>query len=95
MQNEKAKPRGGKRTGSPNKLPACIKEMVLGALRDAGGQKYLAQQAIDNPGAFLTLIGKILPRDVNHGGQEDNPVNHKVEIIRTYIAADADKISNS
>lgn len=38
--------------------------MVLGALDDAGGQRYLAQQAIDNPGPFLALLGKILPAHI-------------------------------
>ena len=39
--------------------------MILGALDDAGGQRYLARQAIENPGPFLALLGKILPTQVN------------------------------
>jgi hypothetical protein len=39
--------------------------MILGALDDAGGQDYLAAQAKQNPAAFLTLIGKVLPQDVH------------------------------
>jgi hypothetical protein len=35
--------------------------MILGALDGAGGQVYLQKQANENPGAFLTLIGKVLP----------------------------------
>ncbi len=35
--------------------------MILGALDDAGGRAYLAEQAHENPGAFLALIGKVLP----------------------------------
>jgi hypothetical protein len=30
-----------------------------------GGVEYLKQQAVDNPTAFLTLIGKVLPLQVN------------------------------
>ena len=38
--------------------------MVLGALEDAGGRRYLAQRAIDTPGPFLALLGKVLPTTV-------------------------------
>lgn len=39
--------------------------MVLSALADAGGRKYLTTQAEENPGAFMALVGKCLPKDVN------------------------------
>jgi hypothetical protein len=35
--------------------------MILGALDDAGGQDYLAEQAHKNPAAFMALLGKVLP----------------------------------
>jgi hypothetical protein len=35
--------------------------MILGALDDAGGQDYLAEQAYNNPSAFMALLGKVLP----------------------------------
>ena len=54
----------GRVKGSKNKATAAIKEMIEGALRDAGGQDYLVQQAIENPSAFLALIGKILPKNI-------------------------------
>jgi len=43
--------------------------MILGALDDAGGQKYLEKQAMENPNAFLTLVGKVLPLQVNGSGK--------------------------
>jgi hypothetical protein len=56
--------------------------MIRGALDDAGGQAYLAQQARENPAAFMQLIGKILPKDVNLGGQPGNPVQvTKIELV--------------
>lgn len=64
-EGAKKKPRGGSRKGRPNKATKAIKEMIEGALSAVGGQKYLEQQAIENPAAFMTLIGKILPRDIN------------------------------
>jgi len=53
--------RGGRTSGTPNKFNADLKNMILGALNDAGGQAYLAARAIDTPGPFLALIGKVLP----------------------------------
>jgi hypothetical protein len=38
--------------------------MILGALDDAGGQDYLKRQAQQNPAAFMTLLGKVLPTEV-------------------------------
>ena len=56
---------GGRKKGTPNKLSRDLKEMILGALDDAGGRKYLAKQAITNPNAFLVLVGKVLPLNIN------------------------------
>ena len=44
--------------------------MILQALKGAGGMEYLMAQAADNPTAFLTLVGKVLPLDTNmhHSG---------------------------
>ena len=61
----KGKPRGGSRKGIPNKVPKALKDMILGALDDAGGQSYLREQAENNPGPFLALIGKVLPSEIN------------------------------
>lgn len=63
----KAPPNAGK--GRPkgvlNKVTGDVKAMILGALNDAGGQEYLAIQAVANPGAFMSLIGKVLPKEIN------------------------------
>ena len=56
---------GGRAKGVPNKATAELKEMILGALSEVGGQAYLVQQALDNPNAFMTLVGKVVPRDLN------------------------------
>lgn len=56
---------GGRQKGSLNKDNAEIRDMIIGALHQAGGQDYLARQAIENPGPFMGLVGKVLPRDIN------------------------------
>ena len=52
---------GGREKGTPNKISGALREMILGALDDVGGQAYLMRQAEENPGPFLTLLGKVLP----------------------------------
>lgn len=52
---------GGSRLGKPNKNTADLKEMILKALDKAGGVEYLQKRAIDTPGPFLALVGKVLP----------------------------------
>jgi hypothetical protein len=59
---------GGRRKGTPNRLPGEVREMVLKALDKVGGADYLAQQAQENPSAFMSLISKCLPRAVSVGG---------------------------
>ena len=54
----------GKPKGAVNKTTKALKDMILGALDKAGGEDYLLEQAHNNPGAFLTLIGKVLPQDI-------------------------------
>lgn len=56
---------GGRKKGVPNKITADLKGMILSALGDVGGQKYLVEQAKENPTAFLTLVGKVLPKEVH------------------------------
>lgn len=62
----------GRVAGTPNKATKALKDMILGALDAAGGQDYLARQAVENPGPFMTLIGKVLPTQVT--GPGDGPV---------------------
>jgi hypothetical protein len=60
---------GGSRKGVPNKVTTELRSMILGALEAAGGQKYLQDQATENAPAFLALLGKTLPKDINLGGE--------------------------
>jgi hypothetical protein len=55
---------GGRAKGTPNKITKALKDMILGALDDAGGQAYLTTQAKDNPAAFMALIGRVLPTNI-------------------------------
>ena len=57
--------RGGRQKGTPNKLSRDLREMVEGALADAGGQQYLTRQAHENPTAFLALLKGLLPKQLS------------------------------
>jgi len=68
----KRKPPGGSRKGIPNKVTADLKAMILAALDQAGGEQYLLSQAHENPKAFLSLLGRVIPLQVQ--GDKDNPL---------------------
>jgi hypothetical protein len=72
---------GGRQKGTPNKLTADVKAMVLDALDQAGGVAYLLTQAQSNPNAFLTLVGKVLPMTV--AGDPENPLGvvTRIELV--------------
>jgi hypothetical protein len=55
----------GRKKGVVNKTTADIKAMINNALYKAGGEDYLLRQADENPVAFMGLIGKILPKQVD------------------------------
>jgi hypothetical protein len=63
----------GRPKGVPNKVNAALKEMILQAAEKAhpkGTVAYLTQQAQDNPTAFLSLIGRVLPMTVEGTGKD-------------------------
>lgn len=65
----------GRAKGTPNKTTALLKDAILKAAEEAGGEEgltgYLAQQARENPGPFMALLGKVLPMQLNHSGSVD------------------------
>lgn len=60
----KGERRIGRVKGTPNKTTKALKDMILAALDTKGGATYLAKQADENPAAFMTLLGKVLPLQV-------------------------------
>lgn len=71
--------RGGRAKGTPNKTTAALKDMILGALDEKGGVRYLSEQADKNPAAFMTLLGKVLPTQVT--GEDGGAVVHRIELV--------------
>lgn len=61
----KGKKTGGRQAGTPNKITGAVKDMVLQALSQEGGVAYLQLQARRNPVAFMGLLGRVLPLQVD------------------------------
>ncbi len=74
---------GGRKAGVPNKVTAQLKDMILTALDKAGGVKYLQRQANENPGPFLSLIGKVLPTTITgaDGGAIKHSIKHSIKVV--------------
>lgn len=55
----------GRPKGALNNENRIIRDMIKGALNKAGGSEYLYQQSQDNPTAFMSLIGKLIPAEIS------------------------------
>lgn len=66
----------GRKKGVANKTTQDLREMIRAALDDAGGRNYLQMQALENPGPFMALIGKIIPQEVRQEitGKDGGPI---------------------
>jgi hypothetical protein len=64
MATKDGKKTGGRQKNTPNKLTVEIRQMILGALDAVGGQEYLTKQAEENPTAFMTLLGRVVPKEI-------------------------------
>ena len=65
MPAHKGQPKvGGRKKGTPNKVTGDLRQMVRDAVSAEGGTAYLREQARENPPAFLALLGKCLPKEL-------------------------------
>ncbi|WP_375650705.1 hypothetical protein [Bartonella sp. OT172YNZD] len=62
----------GRPKGAANKTTKLLKNAILKAAEQAGNKigndglvSYLEQQAKDNPGPFMNLLGKVLPMQIS------------------------------
>ncbi len=76
--------RGGRQKGTPNKTTALLKDAILMAATEAGGEDgltgYLKAQASENPGPFMSLLGKVLPMQL--AGDPDPPISISVSWLK-------------
>ncbi len=77
----------GRPKGVPNKTTALLKDAILRAAEKAGGGDdglvtYLEARAIDTPGPFLALLGKVLPMQIaGADGEDGKPQAIQISII--------------
>lgn len=77
----------GRPKGVPNKGTGRIRDIVADALDEVGGVAYLVEQANKNPQAFMSLVGRAMPKEVL-AKIESMPT--KAEIDARMIAAGLD-----
>jgi hypothetical protein len=72
----------GRPKGIPNKTTALLKDAILLAAQQAGGAEglvgYLKTQAIENPGPFMSLLGKVLPMQIS--GENGGPIRTSIQV---------------
>jgi hypothetical protein len=70
----------GRPKGALNKTTALLKDAILQAATNAGGEgglvAYLESQAEKCPGPFLALLARVLPKQVT--GDDGGPVRHSI-----------------
>lgn len=89
--------RGGRKKGTPNKHTTDLRKAILMAAEAAGNEvrenggtaAYLQQQAKENPGPFMTLMGKVLPTQVQ--GDPENPLVAEIHRIVVNGSGDTDR----
>lgn len=55
----------GRPKGSVNKVTKTIREAIEASFDKVGGADYLARMAEEQPTAYMTLLGKVLPAHMN------------------------------
>lgn len=78
-------PGPGRPKGLPNKTTTILKDAILRAAEQAGNKlgsegmvSYLETQAVENPGPFMSLLGKVLPMQVT--GLEGGPLKASLQV---------------
>ena len=68
----------GRKKGVPNRITFTLKQAIEAAFHEVGGKEWLVQLAGSDPRAFASLLGRILPAEIN--GQVrtigTNPIVH-------------------
>ena len=82
-------PGSGRRPGSANSMSSArLREAVFEALKnqEGGAVGYLSRQAVEEPRAFMALIGKLLPTQIT--GEDGDPVRiTQIELVPLVAAA--------
>jgi hypothetical protein len=80
MATKAGKKTGGRKRGTPNKLTLSAKVALEMAFEGIGGAKALEKWGNENQTEFYKIWSKIIPKDIVHSGNEDNPVAHSITV---------------
>ena len=83
-----ARPGAGRPKGVPNKMTRDIRKAVMDAFAKGGGADWLRKQMAENPTAFMTLLGKVLPTQIT--GTDDGPIEVAAVIEQARKRREAD-----
>lgn len=88
VKGQQRTPGSGRKPGSRNLTSQKLKEIVFEALQqqEGGAIGYLKAQAVQEPRAFLSLLGKLLPTQIT--GEDGDPVRiTQIELVPLVAAA--------
>lgn len=70
IKNNQSSGHGGRRegagrpAGAKNKLTGDLRAAIIESFEQVGGVDYLVAAALSNPKAYLSLLSKIVPREI-------------------------------
>lgn len=71
---------GGRPPGGLNKRTVAVKDALIAAFDGLGGVPKLIEWGEENPGEFFALWVKLLPREIEVGGNLSNPIEVNVTV---------------
>ncbi len=71
----------GRVAGVANVVTRDIREMIHTALTKTGGVNYLVRQSNENPVAFMGLVGKIIPQQIDATIRRELPMMTREDIL--------------
>ena len=77
----KGHPKFGGRKPGGSKAQLDLKAAILGALEAVDGQAYLEEVAKSDPRTFCTLLGRVLPLSLQHGGGVQHTISLELQQI--------------
>lgn len=84
---------GGRKKGTPNKLTTEVKSAILAAFDKVGGVDYLENVAKTDPRTFCTLLGKIIPTQID--GELNVNLTHEQALEALMNAAERVSVSHA
>lgn len=82
------RPGAGRPKGSLDKGNALIRELIVKTLDDLGGTEYLSAVAKSHPPAFLALLGKVMPVQLEGAGGGAIQVERTVRFVKPAAPSD-------